>query len=202
MGFYRKALVGLVIVALLGGVTGSFAAKSATEDLKVALDSIISLLSNKKADPVKRRAEVVGRIRSEFDFYAMSRFILGPNWASASPEEQKRFVELYAKILEDTYIERIEAYTDEKVKFIGEKAKGDKVAVETVVVSGNKEIPIEYRLFQEKGKEKWRVYDVSIEGVSLVRNFQDSYKAVLRKEGMKGLLAQMDTKVRELEGGK
>lgn len=188
------AVAAFLILAL---TVCSNAASTPTEDLRVSLDAIISLLADKKMDPVKRRADVVQKIKADFDFESMSRFILGPNWNTSTPEQKKRFVELYTGILQNTYIERIEAYTDEKVKYISEKVKGDKAAVETAIVSSGKEIPVEYKLWLDKGD--WRVYDVTIEGVSLVRNFQDSYKGVIRKDGIDGLIAQMEVKLREME---
>lgn len=186
-------------VAMLVALTltsSALAVATPTEDLKVTLDAIIALLADKKMDPVKKRSEVVQKIRSDFDFESMSRFILGPNWNSASDAQRKRFVELYTGILENTYIDRIEAYTNEKVKYLGEKVKGDKAAVDTAIVSAGKEIPVEYKLWLDKGN--WRVYDVTIEGVSLVRNFQDSYKGIIRKDGIDGLLAQMEVKLKEM----
>lgn len=172
-------------------------AKTPTDDLKATLDEVIKTLADKKADPVKRKALVVEKIKADFDFESMCRFILGPNWQSATPEQRKKFIERYTRILEDTYVGRLEAYTDEKVQFVAEKMKGDKALVETLVVSSTNKIAIDYRLWLDK--EKWRVYDVSIEGVSLVRNFQDTYKQVIRKEGIDGLLVQMETIIKDLE---
>lgn len=172
-------------------------AATPTEDLSVSLDAIISLLADKKMDPLKRRREVVEKIKADFDFESMSRFILGPNWQSATPEQRKRFIELYTGILQNTYIDRLEAYTNEKVTYTSEKLRGDKAAVDTIILSSGKEIPVDYKLWLDKGD--WRVYDVSIEGVSLVRNFQDSYKSVIRKDGLDGLLKQMEMKLLEME---
>lgn len=190
-------ITALALLFSLALSSAGFAAISPTDDLRVTLDSIISLLADKKIDPVKRRAEVVLKIKGDFDFEAMSRFILGPNWQSATPEQRKRFIELYTGILQNTYIDRIEAYTNEKVSYIDEKIKGDKAAVSTIIHSSGKEIPVEYKLWLDNGN--WRVYDVTIEGVSLVRNFQDSYKSVIRKDGIDGLLKQMEVKLTEME---
>lgn len=173
------------------------AAKGATEDLRITLDSVIALLADKKADPVKRRAQVVEKIRGDFDFEAMSKIILGPNWNVATDAQKRKFIDLYTRILEITYIERIEAYTDEKVKYGEEKLRGDKAAVQTTIIGAGKEIPVEYRMWLDK--DNWRVYDVTIEGVSLVRNFQDTYKGVIRKDGIDGLLVQMEARIKEME---
>lgn len=192
-----KILAALLMIFI---ASSSLAAKSPTEDLKASLDQIIALLADKKMDRVERRKVVVARIRMEFDFESMSRFILGPNWQNATGEQKKKFIDLYTRILEDTYIERIEAYTDEKVKFLSEKQKSDKAMIETMIVGASTQIPVDYKLWLDK--DKWRVYDVTIEGVSLVRNFQESYKQVIRKDGIEGLLVKMEEKLKEMEAGK
>lgn len=194
----RAKILAAVLIVFLA--SASLAAKTPTEDLKASLDQIIALLADKKMDRAERRKVVVARIRMEFDFESMSRFILGPNWQSATEEQRKKFIDLYTRMLEDTYIERIEAYTNEKVKFLSEKQKNDRAMIDTMIVGASTQIPVDYKLWLDK--DKWRVYDVTIEGVSLVRNFQESYKQVIRKDGIEGLLVKMEEKLKEMEAGK
>ena len=196
---------GLIIAVLLGivltlPVKAVMAAKNPTDDLRITLDAVISLLADQKMDKLAKRKQVVAKIRQDFDFEAMSRFILAPNWQAATDAQRKKFVDLYTRILEDTYIERIEAYTNEKVKFLNEKTREDKAMVDTIIVGTSTQIPVDYKLWLDK--DKWRVYDVSIEGVSLVRNFQETYKQVIRKDGIDGLLVKMEEKLKEMGAAK
>ena len=103
----------------------------------------------------------------------------------------------FSQLILASYMGRIEAYTDERIEFRGERIKGDKAEVATVIVSGAREIPIRYKL-RRKG-DRWLVYDVVIEEVSLIRNYRSSYRAIVKKEGVGGLLARMDEKLAMLE---
>jgi len=197
--FKKMLTVALAALCLISTAPAAFAAPTPTEELSGVVDKVIELLADKEMDKAERRTEVVAQIRSKFDFIAMSRFILGPNWKNATEEERKRFVDIFTQILEATYIGRIEAYTDEKVRYVGEDLRKDKARVETMVVSASAEIPVDYSLYE--AKEGWRVYDVSVEGVSLVRNYRDTYKTIIRKDGMAGLLEQMAEKLKEMKAG-
>jgi phospholipid transport system substrate-binding protein len=194
----RKTIPLLLLLTLLVSALPAVAAPlSATEELKVNLDAIVALLADKEMDKKARRTQVVEKIRAKFDFNNMGRFILGRKWKKTSEEDRARFVKVFSHILEETYIGRLEAYTDEEVRYVGERLKGGKAKVETMVISSSTEIPIDYKLWQDGGE--WKVYDVSIEGVSLVRNFQDSYKKILRKEGIDGLIKKMTKKLGEMK---
>jgi phospholipid transport system substrate-binding protein len=197
----RKSLSIITALLLLASAaTAAFAEDtSAIDTLRVAVDSVIEVLSNDQLDNAKRRELVVVKVRETFDFTAMSRFIVGKHWRKASEEQRTAFVDHFTRILEHTYIGRIEAYSDEKVQYISEKRKKNKAKIETVVVSGNAEIPISYKLYL-KGTQ-WFVYDVSVEGVSLVRNYKDTYAGIIRKDGFDGLLDKMSKKVDEMDAG-
>ncbi len=169
------------------------------EQLRVSLEAVIQALQDKTLSAAQRRQRIAGIIRERFDFQAMSRRALSTNWKKARPEERKAFVEKFSRLILASYMGRIEAYTDERVEFRGVRFKGDKAEVATVIVTDTREIPIRYRL-RRKG-EQWLVYDVVIEEVSLVRNYRSSYRNIVKKEGIGGLLARMDEKLGTLEGG-
>jgi phospholipid transport system substrate-binding protein len=137
-------------------------------------------------------------INGRFDFRAMSQRTLATNWKKASKEQQQEFVQLFAQLIENTYIGRVEAYTDEKVDFPGEKVKGKKAVVETLILTATADIPINYKVYQKKNGEWW-VYDVIIEGISLISNYRSSYQEIVKKEGFDGLIAKMKNKIEELE---
>jgi len=163
----------------------------------MTVDEVLMVLRDKAAPAAQRRKKIRDLVRGRFDFELMARSTLGRQWKAASKQEQETFIELYSKLLEATYVGRIEAYTDEKVTYGSEKTKGDKALVETNIVTSTVEIPIEYKLVQNPAG--WKVYDVVIEGVSLIRNFRSSYGSIVDKEGFPGLFARMESKVKELE---
>lgn len=171
------------------------AAPTPTEQVRVTVDGVIEVLKDKGLDPQLRRSKITEAIRARFDFEAMSRGTLAQNWKKAAPEERTRFVGLFSKLLENTYMGRIEAYTDEQVRYETEQVKGKRAVVGTVIVA-NVDIPVDYKL-RRKGGE-WLVYDVVIEGVSLVRNYRSSYGEIVHRDGMAGLLSKMEAKLGEM----
>lgn len=171
---------------------------SATDSIRGSVDGILTLLQNKELDQTTRRKEMRKVINERFDFHAMSQSTLATNWKKASKEQQEEFVTLFSQLIENTYIGRVEAYTDEKVDYPGEKVKGNKAVVATLILTASADIPIDYKVYQKKNGEWW-VYDVIIEGISLISNYRSSYQDIVSKEGLDGLLAKMRDKIKELE---
>jgi len=127
----------------------------------------------------------------------MSQRTLATNWKKASTEQKKEFIGLFSKLIENTYIGRVEAYTDEKVDYPGEKVKGKKAVVETLILTASADIPVNYKVYLKN--DKWWVYDVVIEGISLISNYRSSYQEIVKKDGFEGLIAKMKAKIKELE---
>lgn len=194
----RRHLTGLAAVVLTGLLLSVAAAEPRSgpgAQVQQTVDAVLGILRNRELAPEVRRQEIVRLVQGRFDFNTMARGALAANWKRATAQEQERFTELFGRLLESTYLGRIEAYTDERVEYRGERVEGDRAEVRTVIVS-NVEIPVEYRLRQEGGR--WLVYDVVVEGVSLVRNYRSTYGEIVKREGIGGLLAQMEAKSREL----
>jgi len=182
----------------LATATIASADMSPTDTVRGSVDNILTLLQNKELDQTTRRKEMRKVINGRFDFRAMSQRTLATNWKKASKEQQQEFVQLFAQLIENTYIGRVEAYTDEKVDYPGEKVKGKKAVVETLILTASADIPINYKVYQKKNGEWW-VYDVIIEGISLISNYRSSYQEIVKKEGFDGLIAKMKNKIKELE---
>lgn len=198
---FKKIAVLLAAVLSMGSVHPAHAAISPTQQVQQSVDRIMDLLNDKSLQTEVRNQELEDLIRSRFDFQIMSQWILGQNWRKATPQQRDRFVELFTDLLEANYKGRIaeyaDQYTDEKVDYAGERIKGEHAMVDTFVVTKDKRIPISYKLVQQK--EEWRIYDVVIEEVSLVRNYRSTYDEILRKEGFDGLFARMVRKIDELK---
>ena len=190
----------LILAAGIALTVANIAAADAspTDAVRGSVDSILTLLQNKELDQATRRKEMRKVINGRFDFRAMSQRTLATNWKKASKEQQQEFVQLFAQLIENTYIGRVEAYTDEKVDYPGEKVKGKKAVVETLILTASADIPINYKVYQKKNGEWW-VYDVIIEGISLISNYRSSYQEIVKKEGLDGLIAKMKNKIKELE---
>ena len=199
---YRFLTVGLTLLIGLALAMPVTAASSPKEDIRKTVDQVLAVLRDPQIKGTARRDKVSPLIRARFDFTTMSQFTLGKNWRAATPQQQKEFIRLFSDLLEETYIGRVDAYSNETVIYGDEKIEGDRAEVKTHVHSGNVDIPIDYRLVQKGGE--WFVYDVLIEEVSLIKNFRSSYGEIIRKEGFAKLLERMAEKIKELRsaGGK
>jgi len=127
----------------------------------------------------KRRQDRIREISEKmFDFTELSRRTLAQNWNLFNDRQKKEFIELYKSVLESAYVDKIMSYTDEKIVFQKEAALGDKTAeVRSVVVTRKADIPINYRMIRTDSG--WRVYDVVVEGVSLVNNYRSQFREIL-----------------------
>jgi len=190
----KRVLIFLVPLILLLPLP-ALAAPSAIDQVRATVNQVLDVLRNKGLDETARREQLRTLVRARFDFALMSQWTLGPYWRQASRDQQQRFIELYSDLLEASYLGKVESYTDEKVHFIGERIEDRRAEVETEIVTGQANIPLNYRLNLE-GTE-WKVYDVVIEGVSLVRTYRGSFGEIARKDGIEGLLKQVAQKVEE-----
>jgi len=127
----------------------------------------------------KRRQDRIREISEKmFDFTELSRRTLAQNWNLFNDRQKKEFIELYKSVLESAYVDKIMSYTDEKIVFQKEAALGDKTSeVRSVVVTRKADIPINYRMIRTDSG--WRVYDVVVEGVSLVNNYRSQFREIL-----------------------
>lgn len=166
------------------------------EQLQASVDAVIATVRDEGLDREARRERIREIIERRFDFRTMSRGALSVNWRRATDEQRDRFVRKFSSLIQDSYIGRIEAYTDERVEYRDERIDGDRVEIDTVIVTGNADIPIRYKLRNNGGE--WVVYDVVIEEVSLIRNYRSSYRSIVKREGFDGLMARMDQKLAEL----
>ena len=197
---FQKFCIQFTVAALLVMAAGNTMAAEPLAEVRSTVDEVLTLLRNKSLPHEERRQQLTAVIRPAFDFEVMSQWVLGTNWRKATPAERQHFTDLFTDLLEETYIGKIDNYTDERVEFVGQKLEGERAEVDTLVKTASADIPIRYKVFR-KG-ERWLVYDVVIEEVSLVRNYRSSYDEIVRNEGFPGLFARMEEKIRELKAPK
>ncbi len=167
---------------------------SPTGVVQTVVDKVLTALKDDSLEQETRRAKIRELIAPHFDFQAMSRSILAKNWKKASRVQRDRFIELFSNLLENTYIVAMEAYTNQKIVIAGEKRKGKRALVKTVIKQDTGvATPINYRMRQNA--DGWYAYDVVIEGVSLVSNYRSTFRTIVKRDGMDGLLAQLAEKV-------
>jgi len=171
-----------------------------TEKVKETADKIIAIVSDpslkEPAKEAQRRERIRRTVDEMCDWEEMSRRSLGRHWAQRSEQEKKEFVHLFGQLLERTYVDKVEGYSGEKVNYVGERIDGDYAEVDVkVVTKKNTEIPVMYKL--RTRDQKWWVYDMVIEGVSLVNNYRTQFSDILAKSSYEGLVKKLREKVTE-----
>ncbi|MBI3126118.1 MAG: ABC transporter substrate-binding protein [Candidatus Tectomicrobia bacterium] len=168
-----------------------------TDQLKVRVEQVIAVLRDSalKEKKEERRTKIRSIIMKAFDFEAMARSALGAHWNKLKPEQRKEFVDLFSNLVERTYIGKIELYTDETVRYTGERVDKSYATVDTIVSSKKQEVPIRYSL--HKKDAGWQVYDVTIEGNRLVRNYRDQFQSILRRSSYEELVKSLRAKQHE-----
>jgi phospholipid transport system substrate-binding protein len=133
-------------------------------------------------------------VDERFDWEEMARRALGRYWAQRTAEEKKEFVALFSELVERTYMGKVEDYSGEKVRYEGETIDGNYAVVKVnIITQKNRDISVDYRL-QKEGNE-WLVYDVSIEGVSLVNNYRSQFNSIILQSSYQNLIKRLKAKV-------
>ena len=163
--------------------------------VKDTTDRVIVILQDKNLDRESRWQQIAALIYEGFDFRSMSQSVLATQWKRATEEERKKFTEFFSQYIEATYRSKIEAYSDQEIIYKDEVIRGKMGVVETVIVAGNIEIPVNYKLKNNDGN--WYAYDVVIEGVSLVANYRSTFAAIVKNEGMDGLMLDIQRRIQK-----
>jgi phospholipid transport system substrate-binding protein len=187
--FSRWVLVGAICCA----APAALAEQSPTETVKEATNEVLKVLKNDGFKREQRWSEIGRIISARFDFRSMSQSVLATNWRTATTEEKRQFVEFFSQYLEDTYRNKIESYTNQSIDYLSEQVRKDRAIVDTEIVTDDARIPVTYRLKNNDGK--WFAYDVIIEGVSLVNNYRNTFNAIIKAEGMDGLLVDLESRI-------
>ena len=201
----RAALVVALVGAGLALGTAPAVAGAPLDQLRLQVDRVLKVLEDpelKKEARAKDRRVAVRKIANDiFDFTETAKRSLGRHWLARTPAEQSEFVQLFSDLLERSYLSKIELYGGEKIQYVSDTIEGgDQAKVQTKIVTrGTSEIPIEYRM-HKKG-ERWLVYDVIIEGVSLVANYRTQFNKIIQTSSFQELVKKMKTKQEELASG-
>ncbi len=198
----RILLFAIFIICSVSLSAANAAADTPKEAVKFTVDLVLELLRDKDlSQPGKkqeRRSKITAAIRDRFDFEEMAKRTLARHWKERTPEEQKEFVSIFTDLLINSYIGKIEAYTDEKITYDKEviKGKGRYAVVGTTILSKDVDIPIEYKVLLRT--DRWLVYDVVIEGVSFISTYRSQYDNIIAKESYKELIRKMKEKLKEV----
>lgn len=187
-------IVLILVLTMVHGVWGG-------EPLTLIQSSINQALQILKDPQLKQTPEIRDQklwnlITERFDFEEMARRSLALHWRKRTPQERREFVDLFSHLLHKSYVSKLEDYSDEKVECLEDVIRGDRALVKTRIFSKGTEIHIDYKMI--KKPNGWKIYDVIIEGVSLVNNYRNQFHRIVTSKGYAELVKRMRTKWEEL----
>lgn len=201
----RYVTQALPVMLLVFGVlvSANAWAGDAMAEVKATVNQVLQILKNPeyKSAPAQRRQKLRSVIGGHFDFADMSRSALGVHWKSLSEEQRREFVGLFTSLMEAAYMSRIEGYSGQEIDFLKERADspGYSEVYTNIVQNGAQPINVNYRL--EQTDSGWKVYDVLIDGISLVANYRSQFNRVINSDGYDALVERIKTKVNQSGAG-
>lgn len=186
-------------------VVNSVSAGPPTDQLRGSIDTVLTTLSDpemkRDAKTGERRRRIRAAANEIFDFSEISRRALGIHWQARTSAERQEFATLFSDLLEQSYTSKIESYSGERIAYVGDANEGNQAVVRTRIVSKQgTETPVDYRMHNQDGR--WRAYDVTIEGVSLVANYRAQFNSIIQRSGYADLVGKLKAKQGERPGPK
>jgi len=165
--------------------------KDAEKVLKGKLESVILVLEKKALNEETKKKEIVEIVTPMFNFSLMSMLTLDKKHRRVLKKDQKeKFIELFTKRLKDSYLDKMMLYSDEKIEYKESVLIGKKVQIPTILTSKDNKISMLYKL--HKSKQGWRIYDIEIQGVSLITTYRSQFNELLRKGTVDDLLLKLE----------
>lgn len=203
--FLERFLAILGVVAIMISAVGLQAqGAAATSDpmatVKNSVDQVLEVLRDHATPRAQRQRKVIDLVAGRFDFAAMARSSLGYSWKQLTPAQQEQFVPLFTSFMEDAYLDKLSGYSGQQVQFLGQATHGDGYAeVRTAVApidEGRQPIRINYEM--KRAGDAWKVYDVTIDDISITANYRNQFNRVIHQRGFAALVSAMRQKQAEL----
>lgn len=190
----------VVLMAMTLAGTPAYAGPP-TDAMKTTIDEVLRILQDKElkqsGKAEERRQQLEQVVGARFDYQEMSKRALGAPWHGLSDQDKQEFVALFQTLLTNSYADKVESYSGEGVLYLNERTEKDYAEVRTKVLSGKTQIPLDYRLINRAND--WRVYDVVVDGVSLVNNYRGQFTKILRASSYADLVDQLRKKSDKLK---
>jgi phospholipid transport system substrate-binding protein len=190
-----RALITVAIaLGLVVAASPCARAGAPTDQVREYTDAVVKVLEDpalKSEDKKPERRAAVRKIASEvFDVQETARRALGPHWQQRTPQQREEFVQLFADLLEQTYISKIDLFGGERLRFTDEKVDGDNAVVRAKVITRQStEVPVEARMLR-KG-DRWLIYDILIENISLIGNYRSQFDRIIRTQSYDELVKRL-----------
>jgi len=191
----KVVLCGLLVLLLC---SSAWSALQPQEQVEKMINAVQEVLQQPDLSQEEKKQLISGKVQVFLNISSMSQRTLGSYWQGATEEQRQRFSELFLQVLEGTYLNRIDDYSGGEVQYLKQRVKGDKAIIDTRIVTPDLSVPVQYKMIYVS--DSWQVFDVVIDGISLIRNYRATYGEIIRKDGYDGLFALMEQKVISLQG--
>jgi phospholipid transport system substrate-binding protein len=197
----HRALRNVLALLLLLAAPPAFAG-APTDQLKASIDRVIKVLDDPalkvEANAARRRAAIRQVAENIFDFREAARRALGRHWEALPEQDRQEFTRLFADLLERSYVTRIEQYSGERITYSGDSVDADLATVKTrFTTKKGTEVPIDYRLLRQG--DRWLVYDVAVEGLSLIANYRGQFSKIIETSSYQDLVRRMKARSDEFQ---
>lgn len=191
--------LGMIALAVVLSLAPSrFATPARAEEpmgvVKTTVNQALEVLRNKSMPLAARQDKLRQIVAATFDFTAMAKSALGYHWKQITPDQQKEFTDTFVAFIEDSYLSKINEFSGQDVQFI--KAIGDDAQYAQVntdlVKSGTDPIHINYRLLNHGGS--WKIYDVTVDSISIIANYRNQFNRVMNNQGYSTLISDLKSK--------
>ncbi len=155
--------------------------------LKSKMDAVLEILQQQDMPDAEKQKKIMEIVEPTFDFPLMARLTLGrTNWQKLTADEQKKFIDLFVARLKKTYLEKTTLYSDEDVIYRPARVENDKIHAAVGIVTPDKTVEIVYKFYA--AGDEWKIYDVEVEGVSLVMSYRSQFNQILQQGTPQDLL--------------
>jgi phospholipid transport system substrate-binding protein len=191
--YHARIFSTLILICMLSHVHAAWAG-APTDQLRDGVDRVFKILRDPAmagdTNTTQRRKAILTAAGTIFDFGEMAKRSLGQHWAARTPAERTQFVALFTDLMQQSYISKVDQHGGAKMAFRGETIDGDFASVRTTIpLSNGNEMPLEYRMYNAGAR--WQVYDLSIDGISLVSNYRSQFNKVIRTESYEILVTKL-----------
>jgi phospholipid transport system substrate-binding protein len=200
--FRLNALLAVAAVVMLFGrlvpLAHADTGDSAMTVTQTMVNHALQIMANKATPLQQRRRQLRQGVESNFDFTEMSRSALGYNWRGLTPDQRAKFTQLFTAFIEDAYLSKIQDYSGQQVQFQGETSLGQGYTqINTAIVQpGKNPIAVNYLLLQKDNS--WKIYDVTVDAISIIANYRNQFNRVINEKGFDQLMADLQAKQQEL----
>jgi len=190
---HHARLIGILILVSTCSIPAAWAG-APTDQLRDGVDRVFKILRDPEMagtrNAPQRRTAILTVAGTIFDFGEMAKRSLGQHWAARTPAERSRFVALFTDLIQHSYIAKVDQHGGARMVFRGETVAGDQAVVQTKIpLSNGSEMPLDYRL--HRMDDRWQVYDLSLDGISLVANYRAQFNKVIRIDSYETLVAKL-----------